>query len=254
VGTAVSLSWCTLASTSVPARAGTDAGGDSSSRPEAYLEEIIVTAQKREERLIDVPAPITAVTADDISARGAPDLESLQFSVPGFSALRYGPGAERAQLRGISSNYGRETVGRYLDEMPINAETVGGSPDIRLIDMQRIEVLRGPQPTLYGDGSMGGTIRYVTASPDLKTASGSITMDGNSVQDGAAGYLVNGYLSTPLAQDRCRRLRAPRRLDRSGPNGRKEHQRLRHRDDTRQIVGEARRTERSERHVHAPED
>src|SRR3954463_1206064 len=71
VGTAVSLSWCTLASTSVPARGGRDAGGDSSSRPEAYLEEIIVTAQKREERLIDVPAPITAVTADDISARGA---------------------------------------------------------------------------------------------------------------------------------------------------------------------------------------
>jgi outer membrane receptor protein involved in Fe transport len=201
-GTALPLSWCVLASTSGLARAGTEAGGEYSATPEVYLEEIIVTAQKREERLIDVPAPITAVTGDDISARGAPDLESLQFSVPGFSALRYGPGAERAQLRGISSNYGRETVGRYLDEMPINAETVGGSPDIRLIDMQRVEVLRGPQPTLYGDGSMGGTIRYVTASPDLKTASGSITMDGNSVQDGAAGYLVNGYLSTPLAQDR----------------------------------------------------
>src|SRR3569833_1527541 len=146
-GTAVPLSWCVLASTSGLARAGTEAGGEYSFPPESYLEEIIVTAQKREERLIDVPAPITAVTADDISARGAPDLEGLQFSVPGFSALRYGPGAERAQLRGISSNSGRETGGRYLDEMPINAEATAASPDIRLIDMERIEVLRGPQPT-----------------------------------------------------------------------------------------------------------
>jgi iron complex outermembrane recepter protein len=200
--TAAPLGWCVFAATSGPAHAETEAQGQSTSSQEVYLEEIIVTAQKREERLIDVPAPITAVTADDIAARGAADLESLQFDVPGLSALEYGPGEERAQLRGISSNYGRETVGRYLDEMPINSEIAAVSPDIRLIDMERIEVLRGPQPTLYGDGSMGGTIRYVTASPDLKEASGSVTLDGNSVQDGAAGYLVNGHVSVPLVEDR----------------------------------------------------
>ncbi len=198
---AAPISWAFLAAISTPARADSEQEVQPASSGEGYLTEIIVTARKREERLIDVPGSITAITADDMAERGANDLESLQFSVPGLSAFEYGPGEERAQLRGISSSLGRETVGRYLDEMPINAETLGASPDIRLIDMDRIEVLRGPQPTLYGDGSMGGTIRYVTASPDLKTASGSITLDGNSVEDGAAGYLLNGHLSVPLIED-----------------------------------------------------
>jgi iron complex outermembrane recepter protein len=195
---ALPLCGCILAATFSPARAAEP----QDQRPSSDLTEIVVTATKREERVIDVAAAITAVTADEIAARGARDIRDLQFSVPGFSALETGPGEERAQLRGISSTIGRETVGRYVDEMPINGESVGISPDIRLIDMDRIEVLRGPQPTLYGDGSMGGTIRYVTASPDLKTALGSITLDGNTVQDGAAGYLLNGYVSVPLIEDR----------------------------------------------------
>jgi iron complex outermembrane receptor protein len=107
---AAPLSFCALAATSSPASAESEAQDQRTSSPEGYLEEIIVTATKREERLIDAPASITAIPADDISARGASDLESLQFCVPVLSTLRYGPGEERAQLRGICSNYGRETV------------------------------------------------------------------------------------------------------------------------------------------------
>jgi iron complex outermembrane recepter protein len=198
--TMIELCWSVLATTTSPAIAATDSQDE---RPASDdLAEIIVTATKRYERLIDVPISITAITADDIAKRGATDLADLQYSVPGLSTFRYGPGEEHAQLRGISSSQGRETVGRYLDDMPINSETAGTSPDIRLLDIERIEVLRGPQPTLYGDGSMGGTIRYVTASPDLKTASGAVTLDGNGVQDGSASYLFNGYVSVPLIDDR----------------------------------------------------
>ena len=203
---AVPLGLCIFAVASSPACAesgGAESGVQdvSQSRDAGTLEEVLITAQKRTERDIDVPISTTVLTRQDIADRGARDLEDLQFAIPGFSALRYGPGEERAQMRGISSSYGRETIGRYLDEMPINSETVATSPDIRLLDMERIEILRGPQPTLYGDGSMGGTIRYVTASPDLRTTSASVTLDGNSVKDGANGYLANGYVSVPVVAD-----------------------------------------------------
>lgn len=166
------------------------------------IEEIVVTAQKRAERLLDVPLSISAVDAASMQARGANNLQDLQYSVPGLSALEYGPGNERVQLRGISSLVGRPTVGRYLDEMPINIEQQGVGLDLRLIDMERVEVLRGPQPTLYGDGSMGGTIRYVTASPDLGRASASVSTELTSVQDGENGWLVNGHVNVPLVDDR----------------------------------------------------
>lgn len=167
------------------------------------IEEVIVTAQKRAERLIDVPLSISAVDAASMQARGANNLQDVQYSVPGLSALEYGPGNERVQLRGISSTVGRPTVGRYLDEMPINIEEQVVGIDLRLIDMERVEVLRGPQPTLYGDGSMGGTIRYVTASPDLGKASASVNAEAMSVDDGENGWLVNGHVNVPLAQDRA---------------------------------------------------
>jgi len=170
--------------------------------PVANIEEVIVTAQKRAERLLDVPLSISAIDAASIQARGANDLQDMQYSVPGLSAFEYGPGNERVQLRGISSLVGRPTVGRYLDEMPINTEQQGVGLDLRLIDMERVEVLRGPQPTLYGDGSMGGTIRYVTASPDLDRASASVNVEAMSVDHGENGWLVNGHVNMPLVHDR----------------------------------------------------
>jgi len=149
-----------------------------------------------------VPLSISAVDAASMQARGANNLQAVQYSVPGLSALEYGPGNERVQLRGISSAVGRPTVGRYLDEMPINIDQQTSGIDLRLIDMERVEVLRGPQPTLYGDGSMGGTIRYVTASPDLAQASASVNAEAMSVVDGENGWLVNGHANVPLVQDR----------------------------------------------------
>ncbi|MBL8269640.1 TonB-dependent receptor [Steroidobacter sp.] len=169
----------------------------------ANIEEVIVTAQKRAERLIDVPLSISAVDAASMQARGANNLQDVQYSVPGLSALEYGPGNEHVQLRGISSVVGRPTVGKYLDEMPINIDQTVVGLDLRLIDMERVEVLRGPQPTLYGDGSMGGTIRYVTASPDLGQASASVNAEAMSVADGDNGWLVNGHVNVPLVQDRA---------------------------------------------------
>ncbi|MBP7336572.1 TonB-dependent receptor, partial [Niveispirillum sp.] len=166
------------------------------------LEEIIVTAQKRMERLVDVPMAITAVTGAEIGRRGASSLQDLQYSVPGLSLVETGPGQERLQMRGVSATNGLPTVGQYLDEMPISTDDNTQSLGLRLIDMERIEVLRGPQGTLYGEGSMGGTIRYLTANPNLSEYGGSVEAQAGAVKDGNTARRINGTVNLPLVEDR----------------------------------------------------
>jgi len=167
------------------------------------LEEVIVTAQKREQKLIEVPIAITAMTASEIESRGISSLLEAQYAVPGLTMAEFGPGQQRAQLRGISSPGGATslaTIGFYLDEMPVNVGSATAL-DVRLLDIERIEVLRGPQPALYGEGSMGGTIRYVTARPDLEEFSGRVSGRWGSLTDGDNLYRGSGVLNVPIVED-----------------------------------------------------
>ena len=164
------------------------------------LTEIVVTAEKRPERLLDTPLAVTAVTSGDIEARGISALEDMQYAVPGLTIAQYGVGQQRLQLDGIASilgGTGLPVVSIYLDEMPLNV--VGAyQPDVRLFDMERVEVLHGPQPTLYGDGAMGGTIHYITAAPDLKKFGGYVDGQWGSVKDGSDSYRGVAVLNAPL--------------------------------------------------------
>ncbi len=180
-----------------PALAQT-AGDDS-----AAIEEIMVTAQKREQALIDVPISITAMTSEEIDARNISHLIEAMYTVPGLTLSEFGPGQQRAQLRGVAAgggSTGLATVGFYLDEIPINLGSASAL-DVRLLDMARVEVLRGPQPTLYGEGSMGGTVRYVTADPDLSGFSGKLSGRWGSITDGSGAYRASGVLNIPLVDD-----------------------------------------------------
>jgi len=163
--------------------------------------DIIVTAQKREQRLLDVPLAISAVTGEEIARRGAASLQDLQYSIPGLSIVGQGPGQQRIQIRGVANSNGLPTFGQYIDEMPISIDDQTQALDLRLIDMKQVEVLRGPQGTLYGEGSMGGTIRYLTADPDLNQIGGSVESQVGSVKDGNTAWRVNGVLNLPLAKD-----------------------------------------------------
>jgi outer membrane receptor protein involved in Fe transport len=167
------------------------------------LQTIVVTAQKFRENIQDVPLSLSAITAKDINAWGATSLEQLQYSIPNLSAFQYGPGVEFIQIGGISTDVGSPTVGQYVDEMSITAPTSLDiyTPDIRMLDMQRVEVLRGPQGALYGEGSMGGTIRYITASPSLTKYYGSAEIQGGSITGGGEDYRADGVLSVPLIHD-----------------------------------------------------
>lgn len=166
------------------------------------LEEVVVTARKREERLQDVPLSISAVTAEEVAARGVTNLENLQYSIPGLSVSAFGPGQENIQIRGVAAILGRPTTGLYLNELSISGDDANNVLHVSLLDMQRIEVLRGPQATLYGEGSMGGTIRYITTPPDLSSYSGQLEAEGGQVYRGGGSYRGALIANLPLVTDK----------------------------------------------------
>jgi outer membrane receptor protein involved in Fe transport len=165
-------------------------------------EEIVVTAQKREQTLIDVPLSITAITGETLGKRGAATIEDLQYAVPGVSITQFSPGQQRVQMRGVSVYSGLPTVGVYMDEMPLNLESNQSGQDVRMLDIARLEVLRGPQGTLYGQGAVGGTIRYITNEVDLARVTASGNGEVASIDGGGTDWKADGVFNLPLVTDR----------------------------------------------------
>src|SRR5215475_12857062 len=135
------------------------------------LEEVVVTATKRASTVQETPMSITAITGEDIQQRGLKDFSAIVQSVPGVSMRTSGPGQTEVEMRGMTSAGGNSsTVGFYLDDTPLTAPANSQNGkvviDPNLYDLNRVEVLRGPQGTLYGSGSMGGTIKLVPNAPD----------------------------------------------------------------------------------------
>ena len=177
--------------------------GQLSAQNSGVLEEVIVTAQKREQNILEIPFAVSVVGEDEIKARGALDIKDLQYSIPGLSISSNFPGQDRVQIRGASSDVGigSPTVGRYLDEVSVNSDATQRALDIPLLDIQRVEVLRGPQGTLYGAGSIGGTMRFITNSPDLSETSGELGFGFNSVDGGGNGSEISGVFNVPIVED-----------------------------------------------------
>ena len=186
----------------LPAAAFAQATGGGGAATDASSGDIIVTAQRYEQRLQDVPLSISAIGADELAARGTTDLKDLQYSVPGLSTYEYGVSRQFVQLRGLATTIGSSTVGLYLDETPLGLDTQGDPFNVRLYDMERVEVLRGPQATLYGQGSMGGTIRYIPAAPQLDAVGGSFEGEYSSTRYGDSNYKAVGVLNLPIATDK----------------------------------------------------
>lgn len=160
---------------------------------------IIVTANRRSTVISEVPIAISAITAEDFERRNALSLDDLQAAVPGLRLVDIGPGSQRIQLRGVSQYLGQATVGNYIDEFSVTNLGPVGIAEVQLLDLERVEVLRGPQPTLYGESSMGGTIRYITAKPDLDEFSGSIAGELSTIKSGEEGYRTEGFINVPIA-------------------------------------------------------
>src|SRR5213593_4685572 len=140
------------------------------------LEAVTVTATLREQELKDVPFSIAAPTADALRTRGADNIEAIAANVAGFSVQNLGPGQSQPAIRGASSGQVardqpgvKEEVGAYLDDVPVSLSLF--TPDLDLFDISRVEVLRGPQGTLFGAGSLAGTVRYISNQLELNVNS-----------------------------------------------------------------------------------
>lgn len=168
------------------------------------LDEIVVTSRKRTETMLDVPISISVVSEETIARLGAEDFTDLLSSVPSLTAYQNGPGRTRLSIRGIANGGGndndtqnQQTVGIYMDEVPISMGAM--NPEFNLFDLKRVEVLRGPQGTLYGAGSMTGTVRLVSNQPNLDEMEGKYDVSGSTVDNGSEGYAIKGLINVPVS-------------------------------------------------------
>ncbi|HEV2043894.1 MAG TPA: TonB-dependent receptor plug domain-containing protein [Sphingomicrobium sp.] len=166
-------------------------------------EVIIVTATKRSSTLQDVPFSINAQTEKDIQRANATTIEDISRNVAGLAVQNLGPGQSQVSIRGVSAGQiirdqpgVKEQVGVYLDESVISLSLF--NPDFDLYDLNRVETLRGPQGTLFGSGSVGGTLRYITNAPQLGVLAGSVEANVNTVDEGDIGYHLKGAINIPL--------------------------------------------------------
>ena len=164
---------------------------------------IIVTATKRASTVQDVPFSINAQTQEDIQRSNATTLEDISRNVAGLTVQNLGPGQSQVSIRGVSAGQiirdqpgVKEQVGVYLDESVISLSLF--TPDLDLFDLNRIETLRGPQGTLFGSGSVGGTIRYITNQPKIGKFEGLAEANVNTVKDGSMGYDAKGAVNIPI--------------------------------------------------------
>ncbi len=169
------------------------------------LEAITVTAMLREQSLVDVPLSIAAPTAQLLRARGAENIEAIAVNVAGFSVQNLGPGQSQVAIRGASSGQVardqpgvKEDVGAYLDDAAISLSLF--TPDLDLFDISRVEVLRGPQGTLFGSGSLAGTVRYISNQPELGVSSTFGEVGVNTIRGGAAGNNAKVGFNVPLGE------------------------------------------------------
>ena len=210
--------------------AAQDAAATAAQETEAYDGNvIIVSATKRDTTIQDVPFSINAQTQEDIQRSGAVTLEDLSRNVAGLTIQNLGPGQSQVSVRGISAGQVvrdqpgvKEQVGVYLDESVISLSLF--TPDIDLFDLNRVETLRGPQGTLFGSGSVGGTIRYITNQPTLGVSEGQVEANINLIDGGNMGGHLKGAINVPLGDNAAIRAvgyytRYAGFIDAQGPGG-----------------------------------
>ena len=170
----------------------------------AVLEEIIVTAQKREQSLAEIPMSITVLDGALLATQQADNFQDLVALVPGLSISSSTAGVTRLTLRGINTGGVASTVGVYVDDVPFGSSSglANGailSGDFDTFDLARIEVLRGPQGTLYGASSLGGVLKYVPAPADAEKFEAKLLASVESVENADTGYAITGAINVPLS-------------------------------------------------------
>jgi len=177
---------------------------EAAAAPEGTLAEILVTARKRTENLQDVPISIDVFSSKDLQNLNITQFEDYATKTPSISFVSAGPGTQTIVMRGVSdgsnSNYSNASLVLFMvDDM--NMSFYATTPDLHFYDLERIEVLNGPQGTTFGAGSMGGAVRFITNKPDPSTFSAGIDGDAGKIDGGTKNDLIEGYLNLPIIPD-----------------------------------------------------
>src|SRR5262249_24210950 len=174
-------------------------------------ESITVTAMKREETILNTPVSVAAPTEETLRERGVENLEDVAANVANFSVQNLGPGQNQVSMRGVSSGQiardqpgVKESVGSYLDESVISLSLF--TPDLDLFDVGRVEVLRGPQGTLFGSGSESGTVRYITNQPEYGLSRYFGEVGGEAIGSGGNGGYAKAGINAPIGDKTALRL------------------------------------------------
>jgi len=171
------------------------------------LEEVVISAEKRPQRLIDTPESISVVSADSLDKIAATQFRDWANTVPGLDFSTAGAGYTQVFMRGVTSGVDTSaTVGIYLDDVPIGSSTAfafGGrlALDPGLFDVSRIDVLRGPQGTIYGASALAGVIKYISTMPNSQVASGKVQTGISSTEDGGVSFNGAGTANVPIVAD-----------------------------------------------------
>jgi outer membrane receptor protein involved in Fe transport len=199
------LLWMAVLLGSCPPGAYAAGTADTASEEQGALAEIVVTAQKRSESLEKVPLSVVAVTAATLEEAGVEDFSQLAARIPSVVLNSAGPGRSSYSIRGIASVGGNApTTGFYVDETPIlpsGGDGANATIDPDLFDLARVEILRGPQGTLYGASSMGGTVRLITNQPNLTQTEGRVKLEGSDTQHGGGNVRLDAMYNVPLIED-----------------------------------------------------
>ena len=180
------------------------AGAQSKDERLYSLEEIIVTAQKRgDQSVLDTPIAVSAYSGADLDYRDAKSMSDFLQETPGLSLNPVNEGNTLPQIRGVSTGYGDATVGYYLDDLPFTLVSRPYVPDVNPFDLLRVEVLRGPQGTLFGASSEGGTIRILTNDADPKAGlTGKFSVSGQSTEHSSDGYSIQAAANIPIVDEK----------------------------------------------------
>ena len=171
--------------------------------PAATVKEVVVTAEKRPELIRNVPQAITALPEVQLERQKSVGFEDYAAQVPGMTLQQSAPGVTRIVLRGINSGGVGATIGTYMDETPYGSSSALANaailaPDLDTFDIKQIEVLRGPQGTLYGASTLGGLLKFVTNAPSTAGFAGKAEAGYDSVDPGGSGWDVKGMVNIPL--------------------------------------------------------
>lgn len=166
------------------------------------IEEIIVTASKREISIQDDPTSITALGSEDIDRRSIVGMQDYLSTVPGVTMTDQGAGQNKITMRGIAAGTTEEsTVGVYFGEVPLTGYSTGFAVDMKLVDMERIEVIRGPQGTLFGSGSMSGVVRNIPKAPNTAEFEAWVGSGLSYTDGGSENFKFEGAINIPLVKD-----------------------------------------------------